>query len=238
MSRLFNALTDNITFGTVALPTTGTLALWLYPLFPQSDPNGHTYVYVYQDDNNIFEVKWYAGELGVGWTSVATNYRVIAGSPTMSQDAWNLVLFTWDDTANLSVLYLNNAEIGSNGSLATFSTAGVSRALGSSVFQDNPTARLAEFALWTRVVTSTERGDLNTFHRAIDAAPSGLVDYLPISPTSPGDSPEPNLAGGTGGTVTGTTWAAHPPMLASGPPIYDQVGYRWRQPTGSLYAPP
>lgn len=239
MSRLFTeaAGADRVAFGNTALPVIGSVACWIYPLNLQSDALSYVYFAVQTDASNLFKLEKISDARFVaGWYSNA-DYRVFvpAGTYTFTQNAWNLVVCTWDDTANQSILYINNTLAGSPAAaLVTHSTTGA-KTIGNATAPDvnNSNCRVAEVAIWNRVLTSTERGNLNSFSPANVAAPSGLVDYLPLI----GDtSPEPNLAGGTVGTVTGTTQAAHPPMVTT--PVYDQTAYRWRAASGSLFAPP
>ena len=68
---------------------------------------------------------------------------------------------------------------------------------------------LAECALWNRVLSADE---LNALGKGFAPAffPSGRVMYSPVDGRS---SPELNYAGTTHGTVTGTTYLEHPPVI-------------------------
>jgi Concanavalin A-like lectin/glucanases superfamily len=223
MSRLFSGGTDRMTQGTVGLPATGTLAMWVYPTWAQTDGVRHFW-YHQVIGADVFEWEHFTNnELFFGWV-VGTDHRVTVSSYTLNQNAWNLLVETWDDVANASTLYLNNTQIGSWNTLVTNTGTGTRYIGNSDASAAVAACRIAEVALWNRVITSTERSNLNSFYRAIDTAPSGLLDYLPLLGT---DSPEPNLAGGTVGTLTGTTQAAHPPMLTGIIPVI--MGHRRSQ---------
>lgn len=213
MARLWpSSGTHAVINGTKPMPTTGSLSVWWYPNFDQDDgqrhivfradhPGGDSLTVAKWDDNTLFG-SWYTG--GTPYAPIAS-----AGTYVLTQSAWNHVLWTWDDSANELYLYLNGSEIASHtGSLVTWDTTGRERSIG---YWLSYTAhgRLAEFAVFDRVLASGERSGLSLGMNPFRLRPA---DYLPLWGLS---DPEPNLvAGREQGNVNGSvTIAEHAPVV-------------------------
>lgn len=69
--------------------------------------------------------------------------------------------------------------------------------------------RLAEIAIWNRLLSPTDCGRLGIGHKPTEFSPN-LIFYAPLLGN---DSPEPDIVGGTTGTVTGATQIAHPTLI-------------------------
>ncbi len=150
---------------------------------------------------------------------------VVSANNTVPLNTWVVAISTWDGgvlpklyactlgavmgseltyalTQNLSGAHVNNdalpIRIGARADLDT-NFAGV----------------IAETAIWNRVLTAPELANLGLGYEPI-LIPSGLVFYSDIGGVN---SPETNSAPGSGleaGTVVGTTFNTHPPMIAPG----------------------
>lgn len=97
--------------------------------------------------------------------------------------------------------------------------------------------QLCEAAIWNIALSASEITTIASGLRHKWMQPGNLISYVVINGTS---SPEPDFVGGRNWTITGapanyTTDA--PPLFDAGAPVYEQVGYRWRQDNGSLIAP-
>ncbi|MGV3723012.1 MAG: LamG domain-containing protein [Actinomycetota bacterium] len=212
MARSYTATSHRITAGTRAIPrTAGTLAVWWYPTFAQTDGLGHV-VFDVRDSGNIFHLlKNGSNQLSAGWIVAATEYKVNVASAnyTLNQNAWNSIVLTWDDAANETRLYLNGTLIGTTSTLVTWTTTGTRYIGNSSGLANDARGRLAELVICDRIWSSGERA-------AFDA---GVLPYR-IGATDSyyslggGDTDEPDLSGnGNTGTVTGPTRGDHAPVL-------------------------
>jgi hypothetical protein len=216
LSRNFTADTDYITQGTVAIPLIGSIAFWLYPSWAQTDAADHL-LYDTSSDNFLFE-KYSDSNLYCGWSST----QIVTGSYTLNQNAWNLFVLTWDTGAVEEKLYLNGSQIGSTVAFApgaSFDTTGQTRIIGNaSDFSRSARGRMAEYAIWDAALTAAEVLSLNARLSPVFIRPGNLTDYLPLFANA---SPEPNLFGGSAGTISsGTAKADHPPMIyASSPQV-------------------
>lgn len=211
MARSFNG-TDGIAQGTTALPTTGAVSLWLYPTWVYNDGANHSifnlnsggsYFDILKNSNSYIYCGWYTG----------VEYRVTVQPTTLNQNAWNHLFLSWVNGGDTK-FYINGTQSGSTvTSTGTWNTAGATRLLGAFPSFGTVDGRLAEFAIWSAVPSA---GDLASLAAGVSPScvlPSSLTDYLPLIGRT---SPEPNLRGGTAGTLTGTAQADHPRVYYPG----------------------
>jgi hypothetical protein len=193
MALLFNASTDRLTTATFTMPTTGTLCLNVYPNWAQTDSVEHMLVYIAANSgNDQFLIDKFANNfISIGWQTATTPYKVQTTTYTLNQSAWNTICATWDDTANQVKAYLNGSQIGSTvSSLVTWNTAAETLALGNTRSGEtnlNMDGRLAEVAIWNRVLTGTGDGTelTNRMNGLLSSCiPSGLVNYWSLNNTT------------------------------------------------------
>src|SRR4051812_23123394 len=123
MSYDLAATSDDITVGTVALPATGTLQMWVNGNVGHS---GNLAVLFYATDGGAktFEVTKLGGDsLIVGWNGVSDDRTASAALGTV-EATWKHYLVTWDDAANATKVYVNGSQsgIGNTSTLTTFTT--------------------------------------------------------------------------------------------------------------------
>ena len=150
-------------------------------------------------------IPWYA-ESAVN-ALVANTWRVVvatwAGGTAVAPKLWACTL--GDAIAELSYTGTPTGGSGRNSDASATLRIGARDALDATFFAGG----LAECALWNRVLSADE---LNALGKGFAPAffPSGRVMYSPVDGRS---SPELNYAGTTHGTVTGTTYLEHPPVI-------------------------
>ena len=174
----------------------------------------------------------YVGTIHLGATGGGGNnnkiYTYVSGStPWYAESAvnalvantWRVVVATWavsvapklwactlgDAIAELSYTGTPTGGNGRGSDASATLRIGARDALDATFFAGG----LAECALWNRVLSADE---LNALGKGFAPAffPSGRVMYSPVDGRS---SPELNYAGTTHGTVTGTTYLEHPPVI-------------------------
>lgn len=142
-----------------------------------------------------------------------------SGDSILTANQWNVIVSTWAGVGSAPLLY--HCLIG--GTLIDVTS--VSQ-IGSGSFwnDDSATLRvgardpgdatyyaggLAECALWNRMLST---GEMDALSRGFAPAffPAGRVFYSKVDGRS---SPELNYAGTTHGTLTGTTYLEHPPII-------------------------
>lgn len=220
MARSIAATNDYVEQGTVAVPTTGSLSIWAYATWLETDGIQH-WLFGCQDATPTKDFsfqKFTDNKLYCGWnTPGGTDSRVVVASAGYTLvSGWNHFLLTWTN-AGTSTLYLNGSSIGTQAGTVTFNTGGITRTLGraSIAFVAASSAvgwngRIAEYALWNKVLTANEAKSLNTGKPAAFVQTAALIDYLPLYGVA---SPENNFVnGGTSGTVTGTSAANNSPV--------------------------
>jgi hypothetical protein len=132
-SRQFQAVTDTLIGGSVALPSTGSLSLMVYPQFAVNDGLYHILFEVANPGTTTYfqVLKGSQGTLYTGWvdgTSTVVAYAA-PGSFTLPQNAWSNIVVTWASGGSLT-LYLNGVQIATVGGAPWFSTAGLPWTLG------------------------------------------------------------------------------------------------------------
>lgn len=216
MARRFTG-TDRVAVGTRPIPAVGTLALWWYPEFAQTDGINHSAFYVENSANTFFYLQKHASgfsnRLAAGWQNGGVDYRVTTTTYTLNQNAWNSLILTWDGSG--TNLFLNSTLVASGVAPVTF-TSTATRYIGNNPVFGNPAqGRIAEVVICDRVWSAQERAafDAGMLPRRI-----GAVDgYWPLWG---GDTSEQDLSSnGNTGTVTGTTRANHAPV--------DPAARRW-----------
>ena len=172
MSYLGDATGEYIELSNHTIPTTaGSLVHWFYPTWGSlTDGINHMWVGYRKTTSPLDQFsmeKFVDDNLYCGWNTAGTDYRVVttASGSGLNLNAWNSVILTWDDTANQTALYINGTQAGSTTStLATHDTGASpvssSRFLNAGSWVDDvpATARLAEVAYFSRVLTVGERG--------------------------------------------------------------------------------
>lgn len=218
MSRNFPNATDKITFGTGNIPAgPGTAAMWVYPTWVQTDLTSHIFLWKFDNSGTqVFVVtKDSLNNLAAGWFGGSGNVLTIASSNyTMVQSSWNSICFSWTDAATTATqeMWLNGASIGTfTGTNLTFQGTTNLRAIGNRTDINAPAvASMAHVALWSSYFTLD---DAQAFHGGAyppHIRPGSLVDHLPLWGVS---SPEPNVVGGTEGSITGAVLGVDGPRL-------------------------
>lgn len=209
MAYLIDANSETITLGTAAIPTTGSLAMWVYPLFnAATDTTDRMFLVLVSAPNYFYCDKTSGKAMEFGWYTNA-EYRAVAaaGTYTLNQNVWNSIICTWNDSSNETYLYLNSNQIASKtDALVTWDTTGITRYLGTrndgQLFFNG---RFAEVLIWPRVITSGERARFDAGLLPV----GGVVgnDWWPLIGNAI------NAWGGTNGTVTNATVVAHPTTI-------------------------
>ena len=156
-------------------------------------------------------------------------YRPATGADPYSEsvadilavDTWKVIVVTFDSANLLSSPLIYACTVG--GAIAEVSYAANGAWVGTLEADAGATLRvgardaadnffqggLAECAIWNRVLTAGEIGALGRGFSPL-FFPVGRVFYTPVDGRN---SPEHNLAGTTHGTLTGTTYLEHPPVI-------------------------
>lgn len=226
MARTFNGTSDQIAFGSeAAIDDLGpfTACALVRPTASITDERQ-----ILTKMNSSFNGTMYI-------TAVGTNriIAVISGSGNgyaetvdnvLTANAWNVVVTQWDgtDDAGHSTPHVYVCTLGSvitEPSYATTPTwmhlrvtdAAATLRIGARDPADATffSGGLAECALWNRMLTADE---LQALGRGYAPAffPNGRVFYSKVDGRT---SPELNYAATTNGTVTGTTYLDHPPVI-------------------------
>jgi len=221
MARDFNGTSGKIQFDTTVGQEGSTCYSFHFRLFRDTGgEGGYGQVFEWQDggatarwwfENDsgdagwgaVFKVKWSGGD---GAWSVAY--------PT--NGIWYDYVVTYDgsSTANDPIIYRDGSSVTITERAAPSGTLPINQTtlvIGNRIADDLTwDGRLAEFAIWNRVLTSTEANQIGVGNSPL-LIPGGLIFYSPLI----GDtSPEPDLIGGITGTVTGTTQITHPTVYA------------------------
>lgn len=218
MSALFDATTEYIALGSAAMPQSlGTFAAWVKPSWAQSDGVTHVLFDVRNGATSVFHLlKHSSNVFRAGWVSSGNDYRIdaAAGSYTLTQNAWNSIVYTWDDTLNDDFLYINGTlEASSTASLETWDTSGRTKYLGNyDAASLDWRGEIAEVAIWPRVLTAAERAIFDG-RFVPPLVPGGYGDHWWPLVRELGDP-----WGGSTGSATGATVGSHPPVVYGGRP--------------------
>jgi hypothetical protein len=211
MGRTFGN-NDSVVLDTSALPYIGTLAFWLYPT---DNSSVEVYFVVRQNpgSGNIFGIYWAPGDnFYCGWAQAgdANNGRFHTPTYPLVLNNWNSIICTWNHGADRCRFYLNGILFGVSIGNAQAVTTTSPRTIGGDASNPNETGvgRYAEYAQWSTALSANDCAGLGGGACPLQVRPSSLIEYLPLWGIT---SPEPNLARGVVGTVTGTTRTTMPP---------------------------
>ena len=130
---------------------------------------------------------------------------------------WHNLVVVVDPNGNTITVYLDGTDVPitltDTGTPNVFSDFASGFLVGARENRGTPdlffTGSLAEFAIWTRALTAAEAAILGDGFSPL-FIPNSLRNYLPIIGRA---SPEPELRQSSNGTVTGTTYLAHPRII-------------------------
>lgn len=188
MARTFDSTTDRITFGTAAMPTTGSITLWFFPNWVDNDGVSHEWFMAHAAEpspGSFRLLKFSNGNFFGGWYTAGVDHRVVLAhtSYTVNSGAWNHLALTWNDTSNVTTAYLNGTSIGSFGTLVTFTTT-QTLTIGNSTAESggnlNFDGDIAEFGLYNADLTAGEVTALSKGFAPTLVRPQSLVNYLPL----------------------------------------------------------
>ena len=191
----------------------GTFAAWVYPTWAQGDNTTHVLFDVRSaDGGSIFHLLKHSSNLfRAGWTASGSDYRIdaAAGSYTLNQNAWNSIIYTWDNILDDDFLYINGVlEASSTASLATWDTTGRVKYIGNyDAAALDWRGRIAELAIWPRVLTAGERAIYDAGFCPLLVPGGKGTFYWPLI-RGLGDR-----WGGNTGTASGATVADHAPII-------------------------
>lgn len=235
MARTFDGVDDQIAFGSEA--AIDDVAAFTAMAIVRITADITSEKQIFTKMNSSFTGKMFLACEGGGGNnnkvfvlvSGSANWDSRSAVNALAVDTWRVIISTWVNTTAVAPK-LYGCNIG--GSLAELSYT--SQAGGSGVASDAAaTLRIAardpldatffpggvaECALWNRVLSLDEMAALG---RGFSPAffPNGRIAYCPVDGRH---SPELNLADGSPGTVTGTTYLEHPPVIYPGK--YAQLG--------------
>jgi hypothetical protein len=147
---------DYISYGTAAIPTTGSHSVWFYPTWNYND-----FLYHEIGMQAATPTKGFYGEkdgfsnFTFGWFPPGSGF-VQASASGMVKNAWNHIMLTWDPAIPQSILYLNGTQIGTDSHNGTFDTTGLTVKHGYESNRPTPTVsgdRTDEFRLLDAVLT-------------------------------------------------------------------------------------
>ena len=227
MARGFDATdgvgsTDAIATTYTANATTQSWSIWVYRTGDSVSGNGRLWQKVSTGYRAFYEdVGTNKYTLEISWTT--------AGLWTIarpSASAWHHILITYDgsSTANDPIIYVDGSSVtvtrsvAPTGSLITGSGAYYIGNENAGIRVWN--GRLAEFGVWSRILSSGEATTLNGGFTP-SCLPSGLVAYWPIQGTA---SPEPELIAAANGTLTGTAAQTHPTVKQPEQHLFGHLG--------------
>lgn len=163
MAAAFDGTGDYLSCAAFDLPATGSISFWYRPTYAYTDGLYHFIFETYKDANNLFNIAKYSDSTwNVGWYT-AGEYRLVGASASgLTQNAWNHLLVTWDDTANETKFFLNNSQVGSTVTSLVTHTGTVTVYIGSQVGATTRDAsgRIAELAVFSSVLDAGQRNAL------------------------------------------------------------------------------
>ena len=185
MARTFDSSSDKITTALSASSTQRSIGIWAYRTGDGGGGFGRMCDRALSTDN---ELLWCDGpsnkyEYQIRWSGAQARWTI----PKPSDNAWHHVLVTYDgsSTANDPKIYLNGALqtvtrlVAPSGTIATASGNYI---IGN---RDSTANRgwdgyLAEFAVWDRILSSTEAAAIGTAKKSALWYPDKLACYLPL----------------------------------------------------------
>lgn len=219
MGRTFDATSDVLTLpaGTPTLDgaAAGTVAMWVKPTWAKTDYTSHKFLDVSKDSNNFFRCEKYEdNSMYWGWryrpASTTFTYRVTvsSGSYTWTQNAWNSIVYTWDDAVSTKqVLYINGSQVGTHTSLAYPNLTAAIRYVGNKIPTSSQDVRgdMAEFVICDYAWSARQIAAYSAKYSPLIMAPN-FTCYIPL------------LGGlkewkGIVVTDVGTANGSHPPVI-------------------------
>ncbi len=228
MARDFNGSSDKTGHGLAA--EQNNLTTWSFGGWFYLDSNAQ-YKRIVQKGSAWPNADWDL-EFDDGWGMVFTNIHWSTNSgawsiPKPATGAWTHILVTYDmgSTANDPAIYVNGAsqtvtERGTPSGTApanSQSTLYLGSDSGNGQYYDG---RMAEFAMWNRVLTAAEADIIGAKKYSPLFVSNGLVMYVPLIGRT---SPELELINGANGTLTGTSVIEHPSIIY---PYGDPIGIK------------
>lgn len=251
MARTFDGVDDQIAFGSEA--EIDNISAYTACAFIRITGNVTDERQIFTKMNSSFNGAIYLAAAGGGGSNNKI-FTLVSGSPqwyaesavdALVVNTWRVIAATWSGTVGVAPK-LYASTLGS--SLAELSYTGTPAGGDFRINDSAATLRiatrdpldatffaggLAEVALWNRVLTS---GELAALGMGFAPAffPYGRVAYCPVDGRH---STELNLAStGTAGTVTGTTFLDHPPVIYPSANIWRNKGTVGAAPSGAPYA--
>jgi hypothetical protein len=200
-SRQFQALTDTLVGGSVALPSTGSVSIMVYPQFAGDDGLYHILFEVANPGTTTYfqVLKGSQGALYTAWVD-GTSTVVASAAPgtfTLPQNVWSNIVVTWVSGGSLT-LYLNGAQIATASGTPWFSTAGLPWSFGNRSSGGYPWAgRIALFGLWSHILGPSEIATL-VLGKPPSTIPNGLLAEYDLAGSSIA------AQAGSGGTLVGS----------------------------------
>ena len=118
----FDGVDDFVDVVSAILTANGSLSIWFKPDWNSGDSIINGIAGATTDGDNFFRIEhfldnnWYAG-----WVTGNIDHRAVISSATMSviSGSWYHLAVVWDDTTNVTMVYLNGVSKGQNTSLVT-----------------------------------------------------------------------------------------------------------------------
>lgn len=194
----------------------GTIFLRLKPTWSSGDGVQHfLWTYTYAGGFELSCQKFSDNNMYVGWRLSGGDARItVADTGLFTSGVWGNWLVDWDETADLTHLYLDNVLIGTSTSLFTAAVSATAMFVGSGESGISSAAGdIAEWGRWDHVLDASERSALQASGDP-QCALSGLAQHVKFIGT---DNPEPDEIGTADIGFVGTCpQATHPPINACG----------------------
>lgn len=236
MARTFDGVDDQIAFGSDT--AVDGLTAWTAYILIRITADVTSERQLLTKMRSDFQGKMYLAAVGAGGSNnkvftISTrnggnNVNTESVANVLAVDTWKVVISTWAGDGSAAKIFSCTigeaiAEVGyaaqnaGSGAIADDSSATLRIAARDPVDATFFAGGCAGAALWNRVLTADE---LTALGRGFspDFFPRGRVLNCRVDGRT---SPERNLAsGGTDGTVTGTTFLDHPPVMYSGKHVW------------------
>ncbi len=222
MARTFNGTNEHIAFGSDAACDALTAFTAFALVRPTASVTGEKQILTKMNTG-------FAGKIYIGLDatdkifSYITRASVACVSSTangaLTTNAWNVIVVTWPGAGSSTTIYccllggvlvpVTSSQAAGSGTVFDDSAATLRVATRDPFDATMYGGGLADFGLWNRVLSDIELGDLG-LGRSPELMASGLVAGSRITGSA---SPEINTAGGTNGTVTGSSLLTHPATI-------------------------
>jgi len=183
--------TPTIQPDTFTLPNAGSIAFWFYPTWAATDNVEHSlFDFRNSPSNNFFTInKFSDNKFYFGWVTSGVSSRIVlnSGGYTLNQNAWNLIVYTWDSGGSSQVALVNNAGGTCASAFTTWNTSGFTCNVGNLDVGTKPAeGRIAELGIWDRVLTTDECTLLNDTRIVPLYLFDSLKTYIPMSTIAAG----------------------------------------------------